>query len=149
MTATACYGGFNEGLWRADFAQCWRPEKAFPKAAICLGEVGSRLGLLSDHARFTVRNALRTSTYPCEELESAEVVSFDTHSTPVRHRSTLRQPGLREEQAKRAHGAARAAKRARIASRPVKNVFARDNCGRRVYVGCDLAKYRTVLVTRS
>ena len=37
-----------------------------------------------------------------------------------------------EEQAKRAHGAARAAKRARIASRPVKNVFVRDNCGRRV-----------------
>jgi hypothetical protein len=27
---------------------------------------------------------------------------------------------------------ARAAKRARIASRPVKDVFARDNCGRRV-----------------
>ena len=37
-----------------------------------------------------------------------------------------------EEQAKRAHGAARAAKRARIASRPVTKVFARDNCGRRV-----------------
>jgi hypothetical protein len=53
------------------------------------------------------------------------------HEAAIKRSAELEAAAL-EEQAKCAHGAARAAKRARIASRPVKDVFARDNCGRRV-----------------
>ena len=53
------------------------------------------------------------------------------HEAAIKRSAELEAAAV-EEQAKRAHGAARAAKRARIASRPVKNVFVRDNCGRRV-----------------
>jgi len=53
------------------------------------------------------------------------------HEAAIKRSAELEAAAV-EEQAKRAHGAARAAKRARIASRPVKDVFARDNCGRRV-----------------
>ena len=53
------------------------------------------------------------------------------HEAAIKRSAELEAAAV-EEQAKRAHGAARAAKRARIASRPVTKVFARDNCGRRV-----------------
>ena len=50
------------------------------------------------------------------------------HEAAIKRSAELEAAAV-EEQAKRAHGAARGA---RIASRPVKDVFARDNCGRRV-----------------
>ena len=53
------------------------------------------------------------------------------HEAAIKRSAELEATAL-EEQAKLAHGAARAAKRARIASRPVKEGFALDNCGRRM-----------------
>ena len=53
------------------------------------------------------------------------------HEAAIKRSAELEAAAL-EEQAKCAHGAARAAKRARIASRPVKEGFALDNCGRRM-----------------
>ena len=47
-------------------------------------------------------------------------------------RSAELEAAAEQEARKVLRGAARAAKRAAIASRPVKEVFARDNCGRRV-----------------
>ena len=53
------------------------------------------------------------------------------HEAAIKRSADLEAAAL-EEQAKYAHGAARAAKRARIASRSVKEGFALDNCGRRM-----------------
>ena len=53
------------------------------------------------------------------------------HKAAIKRSAELEAAAV-EEQAKRAHGAARAAKRARIASRSVKERFALDNCGRRM-----------------
>ena len=53
------------------------------------------------------------------------------HEAAIKRSAELEAAAL-EEQAKYAHGAARAAKRARIASRSVKEGFALDNCGRRM-----------------